>query len=269
MSADPFHDKLLSIVLTLPGAYEDRPWGSVHCKVAGKIFVGWSRDDAGEMQLGFRASRDLQSMLVASDPRFSVAKYVGQYGGTDMKLGKRPNWDEVEQFIVESYRLIAPKKLVKELDARLGTAAAAPKPERAKKTAAKPAKKTAAKPAKKTAAKPGRRPPPSPRSARRRASDRSRGGEPPTRGDPRSRQAAARSGRVRGRLYRLAWRYHPPRRDSTAVLGSNRCRPGCQLDQTAGLVELTPTNAFTPRPHPGSRCRARLPPRRSPAREQR
>ncbi len=142
MSADPFHDKLLAIVLTLPGAYEDRPWGSVHCKVAGKIFVGWSRDDAGEMQLGFRATRELQSMLVASDPRFSVAKYVGQYGGTDMKLGKRPSWDEVEQFIVGSYRLIAPKKLVKELDAKLGTDATAPKRAPAKK----PVKKTAKKP---------------------------------------------------------------------------------------------------------------------------
>jgi predicted DNA-binding protein (MmcQ/YjbR family) len=120
VGADPFHDKLLSIVLTLPGAYEDRPWGSVHCKVAKKIFVGWGRNEAGEMEMGFRATRELQAMLVASDPRFSIAKYVGQYGGTDLKLGKRPNWDEVEHLIVESYRLIAPKKLVKELDAKRG-----------------------------------------------------------------------------------------------------------------------------------------------------
>lgn len=112
------HDRLLEIVLRLPGAYEDRPWGSVHCKVAEKIFVGWGRMDDGEMSLGFRTSLELQAMLVGSDPRFSIAKYVGKYGGVDMRLGPKPDWDEVEQFIVESYRIIAPKKLVKELDAR-------------------------------------------------------------------------------------------------------------------------------------------------------
>ena len=113
---DPIHERLLSIVNTLPGAYEDRPWGSVHCKVAGKIFVGWGRHDDGVMGIGFKTDKDLQAMLVASDPRFKVAAYVGKHGWVDMKLGARPSWREVEQFIIESYRMIAPKKLVKELD---------------------------------------------------------------------------------------------------------------------------------------------------------
>jgi hypothetical protein len=114
--SDAQHDRLLAIVKRLPGAYEDWPWGSIHCKVAGKIFVGWSRDERGDMILGFRTDKDLQAMLVASDPRFSIAPYVGRYGGVDMRLGPRPNWDEVEHFIVESYRIIAPKRLVKELE---------------------------------------------------------------------------------------------------------------------------------------------------------
>jgi hypothetical protein len=186
VATDPFHERLLAIVLGLPGAYEDRPWGSVHCKVAGKIFVGWGRHDDGEMGLGFRTNLELQSMLVASDPRFTIAKYVGQYGGVDMRLGPKPDWAEVEQFIVESYRMIAPKKLVKELDARGGAGAptgprtppagssAAPKrAAAAKKTAApkramaKPAAKTAArKPAKKAAKKPAAK---KPAGARKRA----------------------------------------------------------------------------------------------------
>ncbi len=146
MSADPFHDRLLAIVLRLPGAYEDRPWGSVHCKVNGKIFVGWGRNEEGEMEMGFRTHRDLQAMLVASDPRFKVAKYVGQYGGTDMVLGPKPDWAEVEQFIVDSYRIIAPKKLVKELDARDKGAAVAPQSPTKKAVAKKPvAKKPVAK----------------------------------------------------------------------------------------------------------------------------
>lgn len=154
MKTDPFHDRLLQIVLRLPQAYEDRPWGSVHCKVAGKIFVGWSRAEDGEMELGVRVSPELQSMLVASDPRFRIAKYVGKYGGVDMRIGPKPNWDEVEQFIVESYRIIAPKKLVKELDALRGAGSAATAVKAAAKAAPKVAKK-AAKVAGKPAAKRG------------------------------------------------------------------------------------------------------------------
>ncbi len=47
MGADAFHDRLLAIVKKLPEAEEDWPWGSIHCKVAGKIFVGFDGDDHG------------------------------------------------------------------------------------------------------------------------------------------------------------------------------------------------------------------------------
>ncbi|HZO12499.1 MAG TPA: MmcQ/YjbR family DNA-binding protein [Polyangiaceae bacterium] len=133
MAKDPFHERLLSIVKRLPGAYEDRPWGSVHCKVNGKIFVGWGRHDDGDMSIGFKTNKDLQAMLVASDPRFTIAAYVGKHGWVDMKLGKKPNWQEVEQFITESYRMIAPKKLVKQLDGEPAPKASRKKPAKKKK----------------------------------------------------------------------------------------------------------------------------------------
>ncbi len=155
MANDPFHERLLQIVKRLPEAVEDWPWGSIHCKVAGKIFVGWSRGETGEMSIGLRTTLELQSMLVASDPRFSVAKYVGKYGGIDMRIGKKPDWNEIEQLIVDSYRIIAPKRLVKTLDAEL--VGGAPMVSAPKKTAPKATvpKKTAPKKTapKKTAAK--------------------------------------------------------------------------------------------------------------------
>ncbi len=120
MAKDVFHERLLAIVNKLPGAYEDRPWGSVHCKVDGKIFVGWGRMDDGEMSLGVRVPIEEQMALVEHDPRFTIAKYVGRYGGVDMRIGKSPDWREVERYIVGSYRVIASKKRVKELDAKLG-----------------------------------------------------------------------------------------------------------------------------------------------------
>jgi predicted DNA-binding protein (MmcQ/YjbR family) len=117
LKRDPIHERLLAIVKKLPEAQEDWPWGSIHCKVAGKIFVGWSRDETGMMSLGVRTTPTLQAMLVASDPRVTIAKYVGKYGGIDVRLEEDPDWHEVETFIRESYRLIAPKRLAKLLDA--------------------------------------------------------------------------------------------------------------------------------------------------------
>lgn len=127
MTKDPQHDRLLAIVKSLPGAHEDWPWGSIHCKVDGKIFAGWGRDEDGVMVLGIRTDLEQQAALVKSDSRFSIAKYSGKYGGIDMKLGPKPDWAEVEHFIVESYRIIAPKKRLKELDGG-GPAAASPRP---------------------------------------------------------------------------------------------------------------------------------------------
>ena len=145
MASDPFHDRLLSIVNELPEAYEDRPWGSVHCKVAGKIFVGWGRDEQGGMSIGFKTNKLKQSMLVGSDPRFKIAAYVGKHGWVDMRLGARPNWGEVEHFIIESYRMIAPKKLVKQLDGGAPAAKPAAKAKRSVSAKQRAPKRKAAK----------------------------------------------------------------------------------------------------------------------------
>jgi predicted DNA-binding protein (MmcQ/YjbR family) len=142
---DPFHDRLIAIVLKLPGAYEDRPWGSVHCKVDGKIFVGWGRLDDGDMSIGIRVDKWLQPTLVESDRRFTIAKYVGQHGGVDMKLGPKPDWAEIENLVVQSYRIIAPKRRVKELDALAGeTQGKAKLPPTGKKAPKKPRRKSPA-----------------------------------------------------------------------------------------------------------------------------
>ena len=146
MGSDKFHDRLLAIVKKLPEAEEDWPWGSIHCKVAGKIFVGWGRDESGTMSIGIRTTPELQSMLVQSDPRFSIAKYTGKYGGIDMRLGPKPDWAEVEHFIVESYRIIAPKRLARQLDEPAEARPPASKPEPATRSAkSKPVTRSAKK----------------------------------------------------------------------------------------------------------------------------
>ena len=113
---DPHLAQLRRIVKTLPEAVEDTPWGSIHWKVRGKIFAGWDRDDDGESSIGFKTDKDLQASLVHSDPRFSVAAYVGKHGWVDMSLEGSPDWHEVEHFLVESYKMVAPAALARAVD---------------------------------------------------------------------------------------------------------------------------------------------------------
>jgi predicted DNA-binding protein (MmcQ/YjbR family) len=145
MKEGALHHKLLAIVLRLPGAYEDRPWGSVHCKVDGKIFCGWGEREDGSLSVGFKTDKELQGMLLTSDPRFTMAAYVGKHGWVDMRVGPKPDLAELEHFIVDSYRMIAPKKRIKELDAAAApakkTAAAKKKPVSKPKKASKRAKR--------------------------------------------------------------------------------------------------------------------------------
>ena len=143
---DPHLVKLREILKTLPEAVEDTPWGSIHWKVRGKIFGGWGRSEDGESSIGFKTDKELQAMLVKSDPRFSIAPYVGKHGWVDMKLGDAPDWQEVEHFVVESYKMIAPKKLADAVSsAPLPATAGGKKGPKARPTARpKPRAKTAA-----------------------------------------------------------------------------------------------------------------------------
>ena len=52
------------------------------------------------------------------DSRFFFPAYMGPFGwlGLDFTARKRIDWDEVRELVDASFRLIAPKKLIKQLD---------------------------------------------------------------------------------------------------------------------------------------------------------
>jgi predicted DNA-binding protein (MmcQ/YjbR family) len=116
--------ELREIALSFPSAFEKVSWGRpVFC--VPKIFVMYGGNMKGE------TSGDMtpfpHSMLVKveeadraaleQDRRFYLPAYVGAYGwlGMDFTVGK-VNWKEVRELVDASYRLIAPKKLIKQLD---------------------------------------------------------------------------------------------------------------------------------------------------------
>lgn len=125
-------ERFEALCLALPNTKKTMTWGSPHYRVGEKIFAGAGEKD-GAPSCGFKLRKEHQAERVASDPRFAIAAYVGKHGWVDMDLRGKPDWDEVKALVEESYRLIAPKKLVKMLD----EAGAAKKPRAAAKAGGK------------------------------------------------------------------------------------------------------------------------------------
>lgn len=102
-------DRLRALCLSLPEATEEVTWETdLTFRVRTKIFA-ITGGDAGGVTL--KATKEDQAELVASDPRITVAAYVGRFGWMSVDLTGRPDWSLVEELVRESYRLIAPKKL--------------------------------------------------------------------------------------------------------------------------------------------------------------
>lgn len=108
--------RVREICLALPDV-EERPFGghtAPSYRIRDKFFVMTS-EDGGYMT--FKAGPGVQEALVTSDPgRFFVPKYVGHKGWVGAWLNAGQDWAELAELIEESYRLIAPKRLVNELD---------------------------------------------------------------------------------------------------------------------------------------------------------
>ena len=101
--------ELRRICLSLPETTETLTWGQPHFRVRGKIFAGFG-DHAGIDNIGFKLERE-HADAVIQDPRFYRAPYVGAHGWVSMRVEAIRDWGEVRALVLESYRLIAPRRL--------------------------------------------------------------------------------------------------------------------------------------------------------------
>ena len=119
MAADPRRTRraLLSFALTLPRAFEDHPWGEAVTKVNGKIFVFFGMGEGTEASgIAVKLDESLEQALAVpgAAPR---ACGLGRAGWVTVPLRPTtPPLDVLKDWIEESYRRVAPKHLVKELD---------------------------------------------------------------------------------------------------------------------------------------------------------
>ena len=111
--AGPKTDRMREIALALPETHEELTWGEdVNFRVGKKIFLF-----PGEESMTIKADPDEREALLATG-RFHVAAYVGRFGWLTMDVPKKPtkaDWDEIAELITTSYRLIAPKRLAKQV----------------------------------------------------------------------------------------------------------------------------------------------------------
>jgi hypothetical protein len=122
---DPGLAELRAIALALPGTHEKISHGRPTFR-ANKIFAAFG----GSEKLSPGNHRQVPSALIFTpdpvdlpsieqDPRFFVPAYYGPYGGRAIDLDSPGvDWNEIAELVDASYRLIAPKRLVVELDAR-------------------------------------------------------------------------------------------------------------------------------------------------------
>jgi len=148
--------RLIKLALGLPGAFEDHPWGETVAKVGGKVFVFFGTGTSADQGFGFSVKLPQSSSVALMLPNVESTGYgLGKSGWVTVRLGDGSLPTEMfEEWILESYRAVAPKRVVKAMDeggAPSSKNASAKKKAAPKKKAAAPKKKVAA-PKKKAAA---------------------------------------------------------------------------------------------------------------------
>ncbi|HMM42405.1 MAG TPA: MmcQ/YjbR family DNA-binding protein [Thermomicrobiales bacterium] len=122
MNDDPLN-RLRAICLALPEVTERPSHGKPAWFVRGKKTFVTFADRHHDDRLAFwcAAPAGAQAMLVEADPdRFFVPPYVGHRGWLGVRLDVPTDWDEVADLVEDAWRVVAPKRLVVELDGRRG-----------------------------------------------------------------------------------------------------------------------------------------------------
>jgi predicted DNA-binding protein (MmcQ/YjbR family) len=111
--------KLLEFALGLPGAWLDHPWGEDVAKVGPKVFVFLGLDDDPK-HVGMTVKLDESHSQALSVPGAEPSGYgLGRWGWVTVPFRTTtPPLDVLRDWVEESYRRIASRQLVAELDGR-------------------------------------------------------------------------------------------------------------------------------------------------------
>lgn len=108
--------KLLEHALAFPEAYEDHPWGESVAKVKGKVFVFFGTEDHPESGISLKLSDSHGQAMSLRDVE-PTGYGLGRSGWVSIPFkGSGVPIAVLRDWIDESYRLVAPRKLIALLD---------------------------------------------------------------------------------------------------------------------------------------------------------
>lgn len=114
--SQPAAAALRAFALTFPESHEEFPWGESAFKVKGKVFVFLRADPSG---LSFTVKLPRSNERALAQPFAESTGYgLGKSGWVTCKFAatERVPVEDLKPWIEESYRAVAPKTLVKQLD---------------------------------------------------------------------------------------------------------------------------------------------------------
>jgi predicted DNA-binding protein (MmcQ/YjbR family) len=107
--------RLLAFALEFPEAWLDHPWGEDVAKVGKKVFVFFGTSDGDEPGMSVKLHESLEQALVS--PGAEPTGYgLGRAGWVNVPFREAPPAAILQDWVEESYRTVAPKRLVVALD---------------------------------------------------------------------------------------------------------------------------------------------------------
>src|SRR5262245_22682840 len=108
MDLEKLAEQLRKRALALPETYEEQPWGDRVVKVRGKIFLFCGVHD-GELYLSVKLPETGREVLKNSWAK-PTPYGLGKSGWVSAQFARQVPENKVAEWIVESYRALAPKK---------------------------------------------------------------------------------------------------------------------------------------------------------------
>jgi predicted DNA-binding protein (MmcQ/YjbR family) len=116
--SDPYLAELRAVCLDFPESAEVEAWGRPTFRAGKKIFAVFEGHDAHPYGVIFKPDPE-ERLALLEDPRFYVPPYFGPGGWLALDFTSAPvDWDEVTELMDTSYRQVALKRMLKELDGR-------------------------------------------------------------------------------------------------------------------------------------------------------
>jgi predicted DNA-binding protein (MmcQ/YjbR family) len=118
--SDPRRERVTAVCCALPGAGHEHRGDHTIYRVRGKVFAYFLDNHHGDgiVSVCVKSERGENVDRARLDPeRFYLPAYIGPRGWFGMRLDRgRVRWSEVAEIVERSYRLTAPKTLLKKLD---------------------------------------------------------------------------------------------------------------------------------------------------------